>query len=200
LRSKLGIHGRGAFLSLINLLFPFECIIYYEKSLDEPLRDDGRLPTVKFKRIHWAEVYDSNQNTETILNMNEINFMNHSDCYVGFMDRLVFRALVSYNHTFKRQIFTQYPGRKVALVHRVFADPGKEINNIVTHGLTFICRQLQFNNIRKCYITTNFINRHIIHCIKKAGFSKSGYIFYLKDRKHKQMVIPHIMKVIQTSG
>ena len=115
------------------------------------------------------------------------------------MDKIVFYVWVSYNNIYDDKIFDIALSENQAYIYRAFTHPDYRGLHIYPAGLSYVCKQLQMNNIKKCYIAASIENRSSINGIHRAGFSKIGYAVYFKVLNYKKIILPRMLQRLATT-
>ena len=183
---------------LIQKLIPFELLIFFEKSLVEPLPVHEPKINISFKNGEFEDIKNLNSKEYRLSGLESYEINNSCDCYIGTLDKVVFYVWISYNNIYDDKIFNMELNSKQAYLYRAFTHQDYRGLQIYPAGLSYACKELQQRHIEKCYIAASIENRSSIKGIYKAGFSKVGYVTYFKVRNYKKVIIPKILQALAT--
>ena len=187
-----------AIFRFIQKLIPFELLIFFEKSLVEPIPNCCPKINISFKNGEYEDIRDLNIKEYRLSGLESYEINNNCDCYIGALDKVVFYVWVSYNNIYDDKIFNVELNSKQAYLYRAFTHPDYRGLKIYPAGLSYACKELQRRQIEKCYIAASIENRSSIKGIYKAGFSKVGYVTYFKVRNYKKVILPKILQALAT--
>ena len=185
------------FITIIRLLqkvIPFEFLIFFEKSLTSSIEELNSKAEISFTRGKWDDLHDLNSEEYQLSGLESYELNSNRDFYLGRMDKIVFYVWVSYKNIYDDKIFDIALSENQAYIYRAFTHPDYRGLRIYPAGLSYVCKQLQMQNIEKCYIAASIENRSSINGIHRAGFSKIGYAVYFKLLNYKKIILPRMLQ------
>ena len=183
---------------LIQKIIPFELLLFFEKSLNEPIKLLDTKNNVFFKHGKYADIQDLNIKEYHLSGLESYEIRHNCDCYIGVKDKVLFYIWVGYNNIYDDKIFDVELNSKQAYLYRAFTHPGHRGLRIYPAGLSYVCQELKKKNIEKCFIAASFENRSSIKGIYKAGFLKVGYVTYFKLHNYRKVRLPKILQALAT--
>ena len=175
-------------------LFPFELLIFFEKSLSCPVEELNARTEISFSKGSWDDICELNTREYHLSGLESYELNNNRDCFIGRTERIVFYVWVSYNNIYDDKIFDIALSENQAYIYRAFTHPDYRGLRIYPAGLNYLCRKLRRRHITKCFIATSIENRSSINGIHRAGFSKIGYAIYFKVLNYKKTILPRMLQ------